>query len=53
MAGKMDVEVSYGGDAIANSPFSIEIAPALNINAIIVSGLQDGGKLTYLTKNSW
>nr|XP_026692720.1 filamin-B isoform X9 [Ciona intestinalis] len=39
--GPMDVEVTYGGDKIPNSPFPVDVAPALDVNAVKVKGLED------------
>jgi len=38
----MDVEVTYGGDRIPNSPFPVDVSPKLNIEQVKVKGLDDG-----------
>uniref|UniRef100_H2ZJ12 Uncharacterized protein n=1 Tax=Ciona savignyi TaxID=51511 RepID=H2ZJ12_CIOSA len=39
--GPMDVDVTYGGDRVPGSPFPVDVAPPLDVNAIKVKGLDD------------
>ncbi|XP_041952722.1 filamin-A isoform X1 [Alosa sapidissima] len=39
--GQMGVNVTYGGDSIPKSPFSVAVAPSLDLSKIKVSGLGD------------
>lgn len=37
--GNLGVNVTYGGDSIPKSPFSVAVAPSLDLSKIKVSGL--------------
>lgn len=39
--GPMDVHVLYGGDEIPESPFHVDVAPAMDIDKVRVHGLED------------
>lgn len=37
----MDVDVTYGGDRIPNSPFPVNVAPKLDVDQVKVKGLNE------------
>nr|CAB3246486.1 filamin-C-like [Phallusia mammillata] len=39
--GPMDVDVTYGGDRIPNSPFPVTVAPQLDVSQVNVKGLDE------------
>jgi len=44
----MDVEVTYGGDKIPESPFPVDVAPPLDLDQVKVKNLDDSKFANFL-----
>ena len=49
----MDVEVTYGGDKIPDSPFPVDVAPPLDLDKVKVKNLGESTYWNDLEQRFW